>query len=286
MEITINSNHCTRCIRCVSVCPASIFSSALERSSTPQIQHQSSCIGCGHCIDACRDGAIYHELFPTSTRHTIDYTQYPTPKQMLTILQSRRSNRAFTKKQVPISQLEDIARAAHLAPTASNIQGVNLTILTKAEDLKTVIDFTMMHFTKLHRRLTNPIVRTLLRPFMSELYNRYVPAFERLIESYEAGGDPILRGATSLLLIHTPKGSRFGSEDSNLAYQNGSLMAESLGVSQIYTGYLLVAVKSRRGQLEKLLNIDGQLYAGMALGLPKFRYDYYVDRKEFKVEIR
>jgi hypothetical protein len=94
----------------------------------------------------------------------------------------------------------------------------------------------------------------------------------------------ILRGATAVLLIHTPKSARWGCVDSNLAYQNASLMAESLGVAQFYTGFVLRATKVRRKKLEKMLGINGDIHAGMALGMPKFEYLNYIDRKDINVK--
>ena len=105
--------------------------------------------------------------------------------------------------------------------------------------------------------------------------------FNRLKEEHKAGKDPILRKATALLLIHTPKSNRFGSEDANLAYQNASLMAQSLGVSQIYMGFVLTAIRQEgKDTLAKTLGIDGKIQAIMALGIPAFKYPKYTDRKE------
>lgn len=70
--------------------------------------------------------------------------------------------------------------------------------------------------------------------------------FPEMRREYAGGNDRILRGATAVLLIHAPKESRFGAEDANLAYQNASLMAEALGVSQIYMGFVLTAVRQDR----------------------------------------
>ncbi len=101
----------------------------------------------------------------------------------------------------------------------------------------------------------------------------------------EAGEDPVLRGASAVIFICAPEKSRFGCQDANLAYQNGSLMAESLGVSQFYTGFVCTAVsRDRRGELNRMLGIEGRIMAGMALGMPAFRYPYYVDRKPLKVK--
>ena len=122
--------------------------------------------------------------------------------------------------------------------------------------------------------------KPLVMPFMKDVY-KYVPVFNRLKEEHKAGKDPILRKATALLLIHTPKSNRFGSEDANLAYQNASLMAQSLGVSQIYMGFVLTAIRQEgKDTLAKTLGIDGKIQAIMALGIPAFKYPKYTDRKE------
>ncbi|MFQ7387325.1 MAG: nitroreductase family protein [Alistipes sp.] len=60
---------------------------------------------------------------------------------------------------------------------------------------------------------------------------------------YAEQGVDHFAGATAVLFIHAPKESRFGAEDANLAYQNASLTAESLGVSQVYMGFVLTAVR-------------------------------------------
>ena len=74
--------------------------------------------------------------------------------------------------------------------------------------------------------------------------------------------------------------SRFGAEDGNLAYENASLMAEALGVSQIYMGFVLTAVRQdRKAKLAAMLGLDDRrICAVMALGMPQFRYPNYIDR--------
>ena len=78
---------------------------------------------------------------------------------------------------------------------------------------------------------------------------------------------------------------RFGAEDANLAYQNASLTAESLGVSQVYMGFVLTAVRQDgKGGLNRMLGLrDRRICAVMALGMPQFRYPNYIDRKEPEV---
>ncbi len=197
------------------------------------------------------------------------------------LLRARRSRREFSRKPISVAHLEMILEAGRLAPTASNSRAVRQILITDPEVLQSVVDFTMANFLRLHKILTFAPLKFLLMPFMGGVYKKYLPTFTRMKAIYQGGGDPILRGATSLILYYTPRGHRFGVEDSNLAYQNSSLMAESLDVGHFYTGFVLNVAKSKRGKLEKMLGIEGgQITAGLALGVPQFRYFNYVDLRD------
>ncbi|MEG1606771.1 MAG: nitroreductase family protein [Mucinivorans sp.] len=283
MEVTIkiNLDSCIRCGRCVKVCPSLIFVQS-EPKLAPQITTSTGCIACGHCTDACPSCSIDHSEFPLSATHAINYGQMPTPAQVMLLCSARRSNRAFSKTAVPTEMLEQILRAAHLAPTASNIQQVEFTLVTDPVLLGFITDFTLGVFDSVVKKLTNPFIKMVVKPFAGGLY-KYVPHFNRLLAERAKGNDMILRGATAVIFIHTPAKNRFGCQDANLAYENGSLMAESLGVSQFYTGFVCSAIKQSQA-LNKKLGVDGTIHAGMALGIPQFRYPNYVDRKKLVVK--
>lgn len=220
---------------------------------------------------------MLHGGFPPGRVHALDYSRLPSPDALELLLRVRRSNRALTARPVPAELLDRIVAAMQLAPTASNARGLGYAVVTDPEKLRAVADFTMEVFTRLVRLLKCPPVRFVLKPLAPGLY-RYVPAFDRMRRSHAEGGDPILRKATALVAIHAPRGSRFGAEDANLAYQNGSLMAEALGVSQIYMGFVLTAVRRRPGVLERMLGVEGRICAVMALGMPAFRFPNGIDR--------
>lgn len=280
--IRINSDTCIKCGKCVRVCPAWIFSQA-DAKSDINIEHESSCITCGHCVAACPTDSVLHSQFAAEKVHKIDYAQMPTPEQMMLLCKVRRSNRAFSKKAVPDQMLDQILEAAHRAPTASNMQQVEFTLVTDPQKLQMITGYTIGVFSSIVKKLTNPLLKAILKPLLPGVYG-YLPSFERLIREQDNGNDLILRGATAVLFIHTPKESRFGCEDANLAYQNGSLMAESLGVSQFYTGFVCSAMKQDKSNgLAEKLGVKGKIHAGMALGMPSFRYPNYIDRKEIVV---
>ena len=280
MKITVNKELCTRCLRCVRECPSEIFS---LRDKAIALSGEGRCIACGHCAGVCEVGAVRHELFPEERVHPIDSSLLPSPEQVMLLIASRRSNRSYSKDSVPQEYLDLIVEAAHRAPTASNLQGVSFTLVTDPEKIRLVCAFTLDTFGRLAGLVDKPLVKPIAKRLFPQEY-RYIRRFRSMQRAFGAGKDYILRGATALLFIHTSPAIRYGSEDSNLAYQNASLMAESLGIAQFYTGFVLSAARRRKGVLERLLGIEGKIHAGMALGMPLFRYANYIDRKEAVVK--
>ena len=258
MEISIRES-CIRCGRCVKVCPSQIFEQ--EGAGAPvTLCNPGSCIVCGHCVAACPTGSVAHEAFPPERVHAADYAA------------------------VPQEMLDRIVAAADRAPTASNARQLGYTLVTDPEKLRGITEYTLGVFGKLEKRLRSPLVRPWLSRIVPEVY-RYVPVFERLRREYAEGRDRVLRGATAVLFIHAPKENRFGAEDANLACQNASLMAEALGVSQIYMGFVLTALRQdRAARLNGMLGLeDRRICAAMAFGMPQFRYPNYIDREPAEV---
>lgn len=279
MIINVDQNTCIQCGRCAKVCPSEVLRQTGNKKPI-EIHRVDNCIICGHCVDVCPTNSVLHSEFPIEKVHTIDYSKMPSPEQMMAIFKARRSNRTLTTKQIPQQVLDQIVEAASCAPTATNAQSLSFTVITNPQQMLQISEFTIGVFDALAKVLLNPFVKFILKPFLKDVY-KYVPVFKRLKENQQAGKDPVLRKATALLLIHTPKSNRFGSEDANLAYQNASLMAQALGISQIYMGFVLSAIKQDgKSTLEKKLGIDGQIKAIMALGYPEFHYPKYTDRKK------
>lgn len=274
IEISVNRDKCIKCGRCINICPDLIF---YKGENGLSIQNEQTCIGCGHCVSACPADAITHSLFPQDKIHKFSLADYSSPEQMMTLIKARRSNRFMSAQPVPQDMLRMIVEAAYRAPTARNTQNLEFTLITDIEKIREVTSFTIETFYNIRKLLANRVMAPITKLLMPKTF-AMVPMLDRLKAEFEKGNDNVMRKATAMLIISAPKGDRFGAENANLSYQNASLMAESLGVAQFYTGFVLSATRLKKGELEKRLGIKGVMCAGMALGMPQFRFEKYTDR--------
>ncbi len=277
MTLNIDQTTCIKCKKCIKVCPAHIFTLP---EKIIELEYVDTCIKCGHCVAVCPAKAVLHSEFPAEKVHPLNRDLFPKPEQMMEIIKGRRSNRTFTSKSVPQEYVEQILEAAHRAPTASNLQQVEFTVVTDPDMIQMIADMTIEVFEELARLISRPIIKPLIGLFAPEVI-KMLPQFNRLVSEYKAGNDGILRHAKAVILIHTPADSRFGTQDANLAYQNASLMAESLGVANFYTGFVCAGTyNDKKKRLTKALGIKGKLQAGIALGMPELYFSNYIDKKD------
>ena len=276
--ISINTELCTRCGRCQRVCPA--FIPEIHRDAMPVLRHTEDCIRCGHCVDVCPTGAFTHSDFPAENVRTVRRELLPSPESLMELIRSRRSNRTITPAAIPQRSLDMIMEAARYAPTAENSRLVHLHLITGDEALQAVEASVMGMFMKLARIMLFPPIRMVMKPFLRDLYAR-VPSLMEMDRQFRQGRRPSICDAKALLVISAPKGYDFGPQDCNLAYQNASLMAESLGVSQVYMGFVQTAMfLMGTGRASRILGIPRghKAFAIMALGMPAFRYSRYTVR--------
>lgn len=279
VNLQINHDTCILCNKCVRICTAHIFQADKEKNRI-YAQNIDTCISCGHCVAICPSDSITHSGFSPEQIHAIDQSLLPEAGQVLELIRSRRSNRAFSSKTVPEEFLEQIIEAAYRSPTASNEQELAFTLITDPAKLRLISSLTLDYFGSLIR-LLKPI-KPIVKPFMAKEI-AMIPRFEAMQKLFEEGEDLILRNAKAVLLIHSHKKARFGRQDANLAYQNASLMAESLGVAHFYTGFVCTGTDNDSKQkIAKALGIEGKIHAGMAMGMPLFKFERYIDRKPIK----
>jgi nitroreductase/NAD-dependent dihydropyrimidine dehydrogenase PreA subunit len=289
-EVTIDSERCKKDGLCAMICPVAVIQQD-EKVTVPKIsdERKVNCIACGQCMAICRQGAISHSEFPATTIQAIPFEQMPTQEQVLTLLKTRRSIRAFRDKPLAKDTIETIIEGARFAPSGHNSQSTEFLVVQDRAVLNEV-SATVIAYLKFEiKRFSNPLFRA-----MALAANRdsaesglgELPGFQRKVQMFESGADPILNGAPVLLAFHARRTVGFGDVNAQLALQNASLVAHALGIGHYYTGWVLAPCRAPMARtwnrrIPSLLGIppDNNLYGALALGYPIPRFKNMIERK-------
>lgn len=285
--IQIDAERCRKCGTCVQICPK-IFAQDAE-GTLPHLLDTARCIECGHCVAICPSEAISHSSFPPGSIAPIEPENLPDTAQLMELLRSRRSIREFKKKPVDRALIEQIIEGARFAPSGHNTQSTEYIVVQDPAVLKQIVKLTVDQYRLWKNLLSNPFVRSLTRLMRGAqeqaILDELVEDFADLIRQYDQGGAPILRKTSTLLLFHADRHANFAGVNANLALQNASLVCETLKLGAFYAGYV-VAGSNFNARLAKLLKLPSnhKIYAGLAIGYPKLRYQNWIERKPARIQ--
>jgi nitroreductase/NAD-dependent dihydropyrimidine dehydrogenase PreA subunit len=286
--ITIDHSRCKKDGLCTRVCPQGIFIQR-EKLAIPELVDEEGCIVCGHCLAICPQGAISHSEFQPTAIRALQFEQMPSTEQVMELLKTRRSIRAFRDKPLEKENIERIIDGARFAPSGHNSQSTEFLVVQDRAVLSKV-SATVIEYLKFEiGRFGNPFFRSLALLADRELAEsglHEIPGFRRMTKQFESGADPILNGAFALLVFHAPRTVVFGDVNAQLALQNASLVAHSLGIGHFYTGWLLSPCRAPMARawnrrIPDLLGIPpgNTLYGALALGYPIPRFKKLIERK-------
>lgn len=191
--ITIDTERCTGCGKCILVCKD--FNFRLENdkasiSNTPVF----GCIGCGHCMAICPADAIEitgreiskADLFGLpSKKASADY------EQLVALFRRRRSVREFQEQEISPEIIEKILGAASTAPMGLPPSDVNVLILdSKAKNRQFAADF--CNYLNEMKWFVSGWFLTLMKPFWGkandEMFKGFVkPLFDVYIKNMQVG---------------------------------------------------------------------------------------------------
>jgi len=200
------------------------------------------------------------------------------------LLRSRRSARLFKDAPVPRDALDAILDAAHLAPTAHNLQEVRYVVVQDKFILKKITGAAVDYVTRLARQVRNPAMRTLYRLALSreEVASavHMLPDFDLVGAELRKGRDPILHGAPCVIVAYSWRSVNFPETNAALALHNAALAAHALGLGGFMLGYVVGACR-RDKTIPGLLSIPRghEVYAGLALGQPAIAFSKWILRK-------
>jgi nitroreductase/NAD-dependent dihydropyrimidine dehydrogenase PreA subunit len=287
-EVKINAERCKKDGLCAKVCPKGIFVQR-EKLTIPELMDEEGCIACGQCVAICRQGAISHSEFPATTLRAIQFEQMPTPEDVMVLLKTRRSIRAFRDKTLAKDTIETIIDGARFAPSGHNSQSTEFLVVQDRAVLSQVSAMVIEYLKFEVNRFANPLFRTLALLAdreMAESGLHEIPGFKRMIQMFESGTDPILHGAPVLLAFHARRTIGFADINAQLALQNASIVAHSLGIGHFYTGWVVSPCRAPMARawnrrIPNLLGIpsDNNLYGALALGYPIPKFKNMIERK-------
>ena len=152
------------------------------------------------------------------------------------------------------------------APTAHNSQQIQWLVVNSKEKVRALAGLAV-EFMEYLIREKNPLVA--------------VYHLDRAVEAWDAGLDPVNRGAGALVVAYAPKSYMFAQVDATIALTFLDLAAPSLGLGTCWAGGLTTTAMHWPPLLQALAIPDEQAICGaMLLGYPKHQYHRLPLRKQ------
>ena len=285
-SIKIKDEICNGCGLCVSVCNDSCLL-ILNGKARESKSSFFGCYGCGHCMAICPTGAIKiygREISPADIFELPDKEKIPTYKQLLALLQNRRSIRKF--KDIPIQNdvIERIMTASKTAPMGLPPSDVNVLVLSGKEKTRAFAeDFS--HYLKGMIFMTSRLFLTLMRPFWGkendEMFKGFIsPLFKVYTDEMDKGKNHITYDAPLALYFY---GSPYSDPaDSIIAATYAMIAAETCGLGSCMLGGIHPLIqKGRRARLfREKHKIKGKSREGIFIvfGYPDVTYRQGIKR--------
>ena len=249
----VDSAKCVGCGLCVSDCVSRCIT---LKDGKAQI-NEPFCIGCGHCYAICPQDAVTLTGWGEPVR---EVNAAPVePEALLAMMKRRRSTRQFQDKPVPQAVIDQLLEAARYCPTAENHQVVEYIILDEKKAEAEALAVEGMRKAK-------------------KVLDKLVPA----LANQDVDDHFFFKNAPLVILV-----TNKASMDDGLAASYMELMANSLGLGVLYSGFFRVVSKVNP-KLKKLLKIRKgyHLTACMVIGYPKVKYQRIPPRFPVKVTRR
>ena len=288
MKTRIDQNLCEACGICGKICPRHIpETNENDNGKITKISQDRAdlCMECGHCVAVCPNKAIQveslkeYEFIPVKEMNIND-------DQMLSLLQQRRSVRRYKNKKVPREVIDRIIDAVHCSPTGSGKMTTGVTVIDNPELLGELSDLLYDAYEELGKALKNPIARFMIRKKRGKnklmtLQNFVMPGMQWYIRWYREGkSNEKFRDCPALMLFHSPIDEPVGAENCLVAAFHASLMANVMNIGSCFND-LIPPMCNRVKKIRNLIGLaeEREVYAGLTLGYPKFKFERTIPRK-------
>ena len=281
-QIIVNEEKCMDCGLCLLSCTTRVLEKKAGKGVV--MAKPGNCIACGHCSAVCPSGAISYSKQDTAAPPLVDHSAI-TADIMENFLASKRSSRNYSSNPVDSQIIEQLLRAANMAPSSKNCQERVYIVVYHGEKLSKIKLALIENAKKVFSWLSLAVGRIpsfFMHPEETKALKKIVLGFRITLERAAKGEDSIFHDAPCVIFICGIKKDPLGKDNALAAQQYLMMQAEAMGLGTCIIGYAQSAPKV----LAKHLDVPKffTVYGAVTVGWPKVKYKRTVERKAPEIQ--
>ena len=271
IDFHLQKDLCISCGLCARDCVSGIIH---MHEDFPIVEDEIKCLRCGHCLAVCPQGAISvlgrHPSGSASLSGNL-----PSPLALETRIKGRRSVRNFKERDVDPSLIKELLDISSHAPTGTNSQMLELTLINKREVMNAFRADVYQRLANMTAQATMPDTRM----------GHFLSIAARLWR--EEGRDLVFRNAPHCLLVSNHSDASCVPEDPVIFLSYFELMAQAKGVGTCWCGFLYSLFTEILPDLAQKVGIPDSHAFGYAMlfGYPAFNYARTVERATAPINV-